>query len=518
MVQFARSFFDTRDTLPRLDILLTTLVAASLVVILLTVVNLFQPVVNRTLVSLISYLTTIVTWLTLPALAIYATLRMGRGNWPLVIAWSIMMMLAVGLQFVWMGLIGQLPLGTHLYGVVAYIEALCLSIAMVLRVRDMQQQALKTEAKLSTSLAEQLAESQRLVELTQDRAMAMQDAAEKGELLLAAGHDTRQMLSSLRNYAAGLGMGEVDKDRLDEARNKLVEIADNLDEVLATAVSGSYSNSPEGTVLAFESFAIENVFKPLTLVHELSAKHKGLSFRTFARDFNVTTDRAIVMRVLSNLVSNSVRYTDTGGVLLAARRRVDHILFEVWDTGVGLNADTLNILLNEPVAIHRFSSTSSGVGAGLSLSRKLLVLLDSHLEGVSVPGIGSVFRFRIFHARSPGPTGWGLVGDNLVPEALTANFVQLESMVAASAFEGPLLLDGDRLKVEEVQKLGENSRQPVIIATYDRGGDARHMLSAAVDFILYKPLSIEQLRVVNSRIISMQRNKDQSKATEIRTD
>mgnify|MGYP006196085163 CR=1 FL=1 len=126
-----------------------------------------------------------------------------------------------------------------------------------------------------------------------------------------------------------------------------------------------------------------------------TARVKGLRLRVRLQGHGVHTDAAVLHTVLSNLMSNAVRYTQHGGVLLAARRRGDRVLLQVWDTGIGIAADDASSDL-QPRQVRRAAMALLAV----SLIMMVLVLFVGVL--LCHGGLHSlVLRWRLWRA-SPG--------------------------------------------------------------------------------------------------------------------
>lgn len=124
---------------------------------------------------------------------------------------------------------------------------------------------------------------------------------------------------------------------------------------------------------------------------------KGLRLITrIAADCEAETDAHMLQSIMDNLLSNAVRYTDRGGVLVALRQRKGIWRIEVWDTGPGIPAERVPMLFD---AYRRFDdrnrSAEKGYGLGLALARKQCELLGCRLDVASRPGRGSVFRVEI---------------------------------------------------------------------------------------------------------------------------
>jgi signal transduction histidine kinase len=123
------------------------------------------------------------------------------------------------------------------------------------------------------------------------------------------------------------------------------------------------------------------------------ANTKGLFYRTRDSTATLYSDPALVELILRNLVSNAVRYTEHGGVLVACRRRNGVALLEVWDTGIGIAAEQQESVFRE---FHQLGNPErdrqKGLGLGLSIARGLAMLLRLELTLCSESGRGSLFR------------------------------------------------------------------------------------------------------------------------------
>lgn len=93
----------------------------------------------------------------------------------------------------------------------------------------------------------------------------------------------------------------------------------------------------------------------------------------------------LLERILRNLISNAIRYTRQGGVLVAARRRAGAVSLEVWDTGIGIHDSELERIFEE---FYQVGSGRAGLGLGLAISRRLCDLLGYRMQVDSRPGRG----------------------------------------------------------------------------------------------------------------------------------
>src|ERR1700730_12324225 len=117
------------------------------------------------------------------------------------------------------------------------------------------------------------------------------------------------------------------------------------------------------------------------------ARAKGLSLRVASSDAWVRSDFILLERVIFNLISNALRYTNRGGLVVGCRKRGDNLRIEVWDTGVGFPADQHEKIfgefyrLGEPVRDNRAS-----LGLGLAIVDRACRLLNHPVDVKSVPG------------------------------------------------------------------------------------------------------------------------------------
>lgn len=519
IVQFARHFFGTRSLLPRLDMWLVALLIVVASSTLLLALADWASDLPRQWFLYVIYAGTLLSWLTVAPLALYATMRWDRDLWPLTVAWSIMLAFFVIMQLVWIGAIDAVPLGPHIYGIFIYGEAVFMALGIALRIRRIRAQRVESERQLRRSLAAELEATQRAVRLAEEREWALGDLAEKGRLILAAGHDTRQMISSLRHYALGL-QRNADPQRVAHAGQALQQIATNLDEVLGTAIDGSSSGGIGDHTLALEHVTPDQILTPLRLIYGGMAAEKGIDLRLRMTSKPLVTDRVLVARIVSNLLSNALKYTDCGKVLVACRAGSGGHRFQVFDTGHGLQAEALGMLLNADTGAVQFELDADGHGAGLHIAKALAVRVGGVLRATSIPGRGS--RFELFLPDSRGaatPSGRrkvvvlataDRVPDSMVQQA-QARGLEVVCTASVTAARETLQLHGAQLLVDEhfggslagldlAKDFTRAAPQTTVaVMTYDRSVEARMRAVEAGALILYEPLSVDLLLAAAAR-------------------
>jgi signal transduction histidine kinase len=516
MAQFGRRFFDTRRQALTVDRLLLLSVALSLLGIACSPADYLLPWFDRRIALYLIYLAAIISWVTLPGLAIFATLRWNLSYWPIALAWLVMSSYMVALTMVLIGVVSTLPLGEQSY-VIVYIEAFFIAIAIALRVRAIKEQSVQAQEALNRSLKTQLQESQRAVRLSEEREWALRDLAEKGRMLLAAGHDSRQLLSALRSFSRTLRRG-VDDDQSRVMAREIDQIAEQMNSVLSTIMYGSRSGGIADSVVALQTTTVASLLGPLAMIHGDAARNRHIDLRIRESAQRVVCDSVLVIRVLSNLVSNSIKYTESGGgLLVGCRAGSTELRFQVWDRGVGIAADRLSALLATGAGAQRLQSDQPGSGVGLGIASALAARMGGRIEARSTPGRGSVFELVI-------PT-MGLPADGLPsimifdpdPDQNRWLETQAESVGfrlrtgTAITAEKPsstatLALidqhhggsDGGLRTAERMRS--ENPFTKVIMMTFDQSAAARAALAAHAELILYKPISAAAMLAAAARV------------------
>ncbi len=216
----------------------------------------------------------------------------------------------------------------------------------------------------------------------------------KSRFLAAASHDLRQPLQTI-SLLQGLLAVKVK----DEATLKLVA---RLDETLS-AMSGMLNtlldiNQLEAGIVRAEtvSFPIDDMMERLRTEFAYHAEAQGLGWHVVSSSLAVHSDPRLLEQMLRNLLSNAMKYTAHGRVLLGCRRRGDKLRIEVWDTGPGIPEGQLLRIFEE---FHQLDNParerSRGLGLGLAIVERLAELLGHRIDVQSRRGKGSVFTVEV---------------------------------------------------------------------------------------------------------------------------
>jgi signal transduction histidine kinase/CheY-like chemotaxis protein len=232
------------------------------------------------------------------------------------------------------------------------------------------------------------------------RATAEQANVAKSRFFAAASHDLRQPLHSLGLFATALrdvadpAEGRALVRRIGESIGALNRLFDELLDI---------SRLEAGTVeVRRRDLALQPLFDRLNDEFHAEAASKGLRLRFHPTALAVNADPTLLERILANLVSNAIRYTPEGGVLIGARRRLGQVRLQVWDTGVGIAPEQRSMIFEEFYQIENTArDPRKGLGLGLSIVRRLSMLLGIPLDFTSVPGRGTCFVLTLPAAAGP---------------------------------------------------------------------------------------------------------------------
>jgi signal transduction histidine kinase len=138
------------------------------------------------------------------------------------------------------------------------------------------------------------------------------------------------------------------------------------------------------------------------IVHAAAARHQPLAqlhkldLRVSVRPGSVRADPVLLARILDNLLSNAIRYTRSGGILVACRRRGGRGVIEVWDTGIGIAPEHQQAIFEEFFQVaNPERDRAKGAGLGLAVVRKTAKLIGAGLTVSSRQGRGTRFRLEL---------------------------------------------------------------------------------------------------------------------------
>jgi signal transduction histidine kinase len=208
----------------------------------------------------------------------------------------------------------------------------------------------------------------------------------------SSAHDIRQPVYALKMYAE---LAATDNAQLPALLPKITASCDAINNLFDSLFDFEQINSGHVNV-AHQTVDIDELIDDLEHQFKPLARRKKLEFRTNTVSGYLQTDQLLVKRILTCFISNAVKYTEKGGILITVRKRKSMVVFEVWDTGIGIDAAHLEHVFEEFYKVGDFSSTDEGFGLGLSVVKSL----SGYAEGSKISvnsriGVGSVFRFAM---------------------------------------------------------------------------------------------------------------------------
>ncbi|WP_427963402.1 ATP-binding protein [Altererythrobacter sp.] len=397
------------------------------------------------------------------------------------------------------------------------------------------QQSLKETAEtLEKAVQQRTAELSELnSELEAAKDEAEQANRSKTSFIAAASHDLLQPLNAARLFVSALGERRLAPDSRGLVTRASVAL-DSVEELLEALfeISRLDAGAKEPEFVALE---LDRIFTALRIEFGPSAKSAGLDFNVEECGLWVRSDMHMLRRILQNLVSNAIRYTERGSVSLSARRDDDQVRILVRDTGVGIAPEKREDIFHEFRRL-KITSRQPGHGLGLAIVRRSCVALGHVIEIESEVGEGSEFALilpaeepvEVVEAAKPtrasrpargGGTAIIIDNDKAILEgmsALLSNWglqVFAVSGLSDQALEGAIAagpdvliadfhldddLTGDKAIASLRDAIGE--QVPALVITADRTEEVKASLTKQQLPMLTKPVKPAQLRALLRRL------------------
>ncbi len=364
----------------------------------------------------------------------------------------------------------------------------------------------------------------------------------KTRFLAAASHDILQPLNAARLYATSL-LERMDKDGgVDPARQgqglarNLDASLESVEEILTALLDMSRLDS--GAMKSEASnFRLDDILRQLRIEFTPAAREKGLKLIFVPSNVAIRSDRRLLRRLLQNLISNAIKYTPKGRVLIGCRRMgAENVRVEIWDTGIGIPEEKQTSVFREFERLTAGARTAPGLGLGLSIVERIGKVLDHPISLRSTLHKGSVFTVELPvveaaptsndvrdgapHAHLPLAglcvlaidneprilagmeallSGWGCrvvaVGSEREAGAILARLGILPDVVIADYH----LDDTNGLHVIHSLRDKIEDGLPAVLLTADRSPDVRDRAAASGIHVLHKPLKPAALRSLLSQ-------------------
>jgi two-component system, sensor histidine kinase len=379
-------------------------------------------------------------------------------------------------------------------------------------------------------------------DLRRQKEQAEQANLAKSRFLASASHDLRQPVHALGMFVSALSNHAMS----DDMRGLVTHIEDSVQ-----AMEGLFGSLLDVSRLDAgivepqrRTFALSPMLDRVCGDYAAEATEKGVKLTICPTSVYVHSDPVLLERILRNIVSNAVRYTDHGRVLVGCRRG-RRISVQVCDTGRGISLRDRERIFEEFYQVGNSErDRSQGLGLGLAIVKRLTALLDHPLDFYSVPGKGSCFRFLV-PAGQRGPvmqpaeggtvSVFGLSGTSIFvidddPAVLESmrlvltgwgadvvaarSGAEIMNLASNGAGRPGIILCDYRLRNEEsgidvIRRLHEifGVRIPAILITGDTAANRIEQAHASGLAILYKPVANSKLRALIGNLMR-EREKD----------
>jgi Na+/proline symporter/CheY-like chemotaxis protein len=260
----------------------------------------------------------------------------------------------------------------------------------------------RANATLEMRVRERTTELTRLnAELGRAKADAEEANVSKTRFLAAASHDILQPLNAARLYVTSLQERQTQDEDARGERAENARLIGNVDASLDAVeeIFGALldiSRLDTGAMRPeFVSFRIDEMLRQLEVEFQPLAREKGLDLQYVPCSLTIRSDRRLLRRLLQNLVSNAIKYTPKGRVLVGCRHRGGNLRIDVYDTGLGIPSSKKKVIFREFHRLDEGAKVARGLGLGLSIVQRIGRVLDHKIDLRSAPGRGSRFSVEV---------------------------------------------------------------------------------------------------------------------------
>jgi len=384
-------------------------------------------------------------------------------------------------------------------------------------------------------------ESRREIELALKQAKLQAELANqsKTRFLAAASHDLRQPLNSAVLFLESIGeqaLIEGDRQLLQRARIALASLNNLLGTLLDVARLDSGGIEPQ-----LVDFPVATLLERIGPEFQAVARSAGIELTLVPSRAWVHTDVHLLETVLRNFISNAIRYTTHGRVLIGCRRRREGLMICVYDTGIGIESQHLSAIFEAYYQVPGSARRSgTGIGLGLSIVNRIVRLLSLERVVHSEPGRGSMFAVIVpygqvadsgigqprresvpQHARPARPLNVVVIDDNheaLIGMAAILQKWGCRAVTSTAATDAVVQLISNDLEPDLVitdyhlaggekgdEAIAEVQREfdrppPAVIMTSDPDPSLRERLRQRGFTVLDKPLNLAKLRAMLDRL------------------
>ncbi|MDD2223934.1 MAG: PAS-domain containing protein [Pseudomonas sp.] len=365
----------------------------------------------------------------------------------------------------------------------------------------------------------------------------------KTKFLAAVSHDLLQPLNAARLFTGSLAEHPEAVNCLTLVRN-ISNSLDDVENLLGTLVD--ISKLDAGVIKAdVSAFAIKQLLDNLAVEHQQLAKSVGLTLDFVPSSVLIKSDIHLLARILRNFLSNAIRYTESGRVLLGCRRHAGYVSIEVWDTGIGVPDDKKEEIFQEfKRGDGQHLKQDRGLGLGLAIVDKITRILGHRVRVASQPGKGSVFAVDVplAHAyelqqqpevdvpsyaldRLQGARVWVLDNDMAICMAMRTLLEGWGCLVSTGLSEDDLIeqvgsfqaaadllvvdyhLDNEVNGVDVVVNINQQRKQPIptLMITANYSNELKQQMRALGHTLMHKPVKPMRLKTAMNHLLDQQR-------------
>jgi len=266
---------------------------------------------------------------------------------------------------------------------------------------EVESKAALEQAKvtLERRVEERTAELTRINEALKKASAAAEEAnIGKTRFIAAAGHDILQPLNAARLYATALSersKGQAAEPLVRDLETSLDSVEEIFRAVLDLSRLDTGAITPE-----IRAFRLQKLFDQIRVEFEPLARERGLDFRVLPTSLSVTSDPALLVRLLRNLVSNAIKYCAHGRVIVGCRRKRGIVSIGILDSGIGIPLADQEVIYHEFRRLDAGARIAQGLGLGLSIVQRLARVLGADVRLQSAVGRGTHFSVAVPQAIS----------------------------------------------------------------------------------------------------------------------
>lgn len=373
--------------------------------------------------------------------------------------------------------------------------------------------------------------------LTKQKHAAEQVASSRSHFLASASHDLRQPLQAMTLFLAAL-KPHLQTQASENIYAKLENSSDDMSELLSSMLDISRLDS-DTLQVDIKPINLATIFSQLEGRFRVQAENKGLEFHLEPNIYWIASDSVLLSRVISNLLSNAINYTQQGEISIRCQREGDKLSLTVQDSGQGVDKDQQELIFDEFYQVgNPERNRKKGLGLGLSIVKRLCVLLNVPLQFESQLGQGSCFTLHLplaeqkiaAYAEVISPSLNNLsayrvliiedeqsVRDSLITllsqwgcqvisaESTADAVLQLEQNSAIDLIISDLRLRDNKTGIEaitEIQKYMVGKVIPSLIISGDTAPERLKEVANSGHTLLHKPVKPMQLRAAVQRLLA----------------